>query len=143
MNKNVKEEQKNPNTALQDALYTCRLMVRYILLFGGFINCLMLSTPMYSMQVLDRVISTGNMHTLTMLTVVVVSAIAFMCLLQLSREFAIVRMGDWFQKQMAERLFCASVRNAVNHNVSVGAQNIQDLQTIKNCLLYTSDAADD
>ena len=47
---------KNPNNPLKEALLSCKVMIKFVLLFGCLINLLMLSTPLFSMQVLDRVI---------------------------------------------------------------------------------------
>ena len=125
----------NKVTPLQEVLFTCKTMLKYVLLFGGFINVLMLATPMYSMQVLDRVIGSGNLHTLMMLSIIVAFALAAMAFLQGARQFAIVRMGAWFERQLSEKVFSATVRNAVNLNRSVGSQNISDLQVVKNFLV--------
>ena len=55
---------ENPNNPLKEALLSCKVMIKFVLLFGCLINLLMLSTPLFSMQVLDRVLSSQNTNTL-------------------------------------------------------------------------------
>ena len=118
-------------TPLKHTLASCKIMFKYALLFGCILNLLMLSTPIYSMQVLDRVISSGNTDTLVMLTLVIALALALMSLLQAGRSFAMIQMGSWIEKQLSEQVFACSVRMSLESKVNIGSQQLRDLQTIK------------
>jgi PrtD family type I secretion system ABC transporter len=109
-------------------------MIKYALLFGCVINILMLATPIYSMQVLDRVISSGNTDTLLMLTLVIVGAIALLGLIQLGRTFATTQMGNWFEKRLSEKIFTNAVKASLMTKGGGGSQQIRDLQTVKTFL---------
>lgn len=126
--------QNETTSPLKAALASCKIMFKYILLFGCLLNMLMLATPIYSMQVLDRVISSGNTDTLTMLTIVIVSALMLMGLLQGGRSFAMIKMGNWIERQLSERIFSCSIRMALASRVNIGSQQLRDLQTIKTYL---------
>ncbi len=63
-NQNKKNIMKQNNNILNDALQTAKPVFLHMGIFSFFINLLMLVVPIYSLQVLDRVLSTGSMETL-------------------------------------------------------------------------------
>ena len=121
-------------TKLRAALLNCRMMFKYALVFGAIINILMLSTPIYSMQVLDRVISSGNTDTLLMLTLVICLALGLLALLQAARSFAMTQMGSWLEGKLSSTIFENSIKMSSGSNMNIGSQKLRDLQTIKNFL---------
>ncbi len=127
-NKTVK-----PNP-LKEVLLVCRLMVKYALLFGCLVNILMLATPLYSMQVLDRVISSSNTDTLVLLTIVISFALLLLSLIQVARSFAMNQMGNWFERELSSKLFANAIKTALIARSSGGSQQLRDLQAIKTFL---------
>ena len=121
-------------TVLQSTLRTCRVMFIYAIMFGALINILMLSTPIYSMQVLDRVISSGNTDTLVMLSIVIGLSLLLLALLQGARSFAMTAMGSWFEKKISKDVLNNSIQLSLTSGNNVGSQKIRDLQTVKNFL---------
>ncbi len=119
---------------LKSTLLSCRLMLRYALIFGCIANILMLATPLYSMQVLDRVISSGNISTLWLLTFVIASALFLLGVIQGARSFAMIKMGNWIEKQLSPQVFSNSVKMALEVKGSGGSQQMRDLQTVKTYL---------
>jgi PrtD family type I secretion system ABC transporter len=122
---------KQQETPLKESLLACKVMLKYILFFGCMINLLLLSTPIYSMQVLDRVLSSGNLDTLLMLTLVIVLALVLLGFLQGARSFAMNRMGNWFEKKLSETVFASSVNASLMSKSNANSQQLRDLQTIK------------
>lgn len=119
------------DTPLKEGLLACKVMLKYILFFGCMINLLLLSTPIYSMQVLDRVLSSGNLDTLLMLSLVIVLALVLLGFLQGARAFAMNRMGNWFEKKLSETVFASSVNASLISKGNANSQQMRDLQTIK------------
>jgi PrtD family type I secretion system ABC transporter len=119
---------------LNEVLLVCRLMFKYALLFGCLVNLLMLATPIYSMQVLDRVISSANTDTLLYLTLVIVAALGMLSMIQIGRTFAMNKMGSWFEKELSSKLFANAVRASLVTKATNGSQQLRDLQTIKTFL---------
>ncbi|WP_323732423.1 type I secretion system permease/ATPase [Candidatus Bandiella euplotis] len=109
-------------------------MVKFVLIFGCLINLLMLSTPLYSMQVLDRVLSSQNTDTLLMLTLVIVLALALLGLIQAARSFAMNKMGSWLEDRLSEKVFSNSIRLSLESKAMANSQQLRDLQTIKTFL---------
>ena len=67
-NKNNNLNKKNP---LVIALGECRTAFWIVFWFAFVINLLMLITPLYSLQVLDRVLGSGNLQTLLFLSIII------------------------------------------------------------------------
>ncbi len=129
------KKHQNQTTPLKETLISCKIMFKYALLFGCIINCLMLASPIYSMQVLDRVISSSNINTLVMLTLVIAFALLLLGLLQGGRAFAMTKMGDWIEQKLSESTFINSVKSSLESRNNVGSQQFRDLQTIKSYLI--------
>ena len=127
------------DTPLQEALTICRQMVKYALTCGLVVNLLMLASPLYSMQVLDRVLSSGSHDTLVMLTLVMVLTLSLLGLIQGGRSFAMHRMGQWFERRLSAPVFTNAILAPAgpsgNGKETGGSQNLRDLQTIKTYLM--------
>lgn len=121
-------------TPLQETLTACKLMFKYALFLGIIVNLLNLATPLYSMQVLDRVIGSGNKNTLVMLTLIILSAVALLSLITAARQFSMVMMSNWIDKKLSESVIATSVRITTANSGSVGAQLVRDLETVKGFL---------
>ncbi|MET0100886.1 MAG: type I secretion system permease/ATPase [Sedimenticola sp.] len=98
--------------------------------FGLFINVLMLAVPLYSLQILDRVLSSGSRDTLLMLTIIVAVSLVFMGLLQGLRTLVFSHIGRWMDDKLSMGLVRKSVELAV-HKPAIGTQPLRDLATIK------------
>ena len=115
---------------VKEALGECRPLFWGALWFSLFINVLMLAVPLFTMQVLDRVLSSGSFDTLLMLTIIVIVALLFMGVLQGLRGLIFSHIGRWLD----ERLSSEVIRKAVDRAIldpSVGSQPIRDLSTIR------------
>ncbi|MDZ5762059.1 putative AprD family type I secretion system permease/ATPase [Candidatus Cyrtobacter comes] len=125
------QDKKSNETPLALALQSIRGIVSYIFVCGFFVNILLLSTSVYSMQVLDRVLSSGNTNTLLMLTLVVILALALLSLLQGARSFGMSLFGIWFENKLSEGVFRNSIKTSLVAKSKAGSQQLRDLQTIK------------
>ena len=94
----------------------------------------MLSTPLFSMQVLDRVLSSQNTDTLLMLTLVIILALSLLGLIQAARAFAMNKMGAWLEDKLSEVVFSNSIRLALESKAMANSQQLRDLQTVKTFL---------
>ena len=68
-------------------------MVAWAVLFSAGVNLLYLVPSLYMLQVYDRVLSTGGMSPLILLSVVVVFALAVLGLLDMTRQRLAARFG--------------------------------------------------
>lgn len=115
------------------SLAACKVAFNYALLFSLISNLLLLIVPMYSLQVLDRVISSGSLETLMMLTIVVMLALIGLTLIQAVRSSLLSRLSNWLDRKLSPLLFEHSVAISAQKRASLsGSQHLQDLGNIKN-----------
>ena len=115
---------------LARAFAECRPLFAGALFFSLLISLLNLAVPLYSMQVLDRVLSSGSKDTLVMLTIIVVAAVIFMGLLQGLRAIVFGQIGRWLDDKLAEEIVGRTLR-LVLAKPSVGAQPMRDLSAVR------------
>jgi ATP-binding cassette, subfamily B, bacterial len=125
--------QKNRETVLTEALKTTRPVFIHMGVFSFFINLLLLIVPLYSLQVLDRVLSTGSTDTLFWLSVIMIAAFLAVGILQGLRSFALIRTGEWIDGNLGKALLALSLTHAASTGIR-GTQNLRDLNTVKGFL---------
>lgn len=79
----------------------CRVALWVAFLFTGCLNVLMLATPLFTLQVFERVIPTASIDTLILLVAVTVAAIAALALLEVARDRILARTGHRLDRQIA------------------------------------------
>jgi len=105
------------------------------ILFSFVVNTLMLTGPLYMLQVYDRVLGSGSEETLVALSILVVGLFLAMGVLEFARSRIMAIVGARFQEQLDRRVFSASMRVsalAPNDPGAVVAQ--RDLEAIRSFL---------
>ena len=109
----------------------CRRSFWYVGLFSLCTNVLMLALPLYSLQVLDRVMSSHSYETLVMLSLLAFILFVFLGMFTLVRSLVLSRISGWLDAVLSPILLSNAVsRSAVGHVVSAGQQQ-RDLTTIR------------
>jgi PrtD family type I secretion system ABC transporter len=103
-------------------------------LFSFGMNVLILASPIYMMQVYDRVIPTGNGATLIMLTLIITVALLAMSGLDVVRSMILSRVGAWLDRTMAKPVMEASVLRTVRQGAPIGAQGLRDISTVRSVI---------
>lgn len=99
--------------------------------FSLFANLLMLTGPLYMLQVYDRVLGSGSEETLIALSILMVFLYASMGLLDYVRSRIMTRIGARFQAVLERRVFNAVMRkSAVAPDVKTSA-GLSDLEAIQ------------
>jgi PrtD family type I secretion system ABC transporter len=108
----------------------------YLLVFVASIvlNLLVLTSPVYMMQIYDRVLLTGSIDTLVFLTLLCALAMGVMGILDAIRSAMLARIGAWFERTLRFELLSGVLRVAFDRGNSFGQQLLGDLQTVKNYL---------
>ncbi|MFN7038073.1 MAG: type I secretion system permease/ATPase [Alphaproteobacteria bacterium] len=119
---------------LNEALTNCRKVFIVTFMFAFGVNLLMLLTPLYSLQVLDKVISSHSLETLTMLTLVMLVIHIAYTLLQIARSFTLIKVGEWLDTKLTPILFANSVSISAIRTSLGASQNLRDLETVKGFL---------
>lgn len=104
----------------------------YVAIFSLCINLLMLALPLYSLQVLDRVMSSHSLSTLLMLTVITVACFAFFSLFSSIRTHVLNRIGEWLENALSPLLLSNAISKASIGQPASASQHHRDLAYIKN-----------
>ncbi|WP_299084650.1 type I secretion system permease/ATPase [uncultured Ruegeria sp.] len=102
-------------------------------LFSVFVNLLMLTGPLFMLQVYDRVLGSRAVETLTALFLLVALLYALMAMLDFARGRIVARFGARFQSHLDERVFDATLRRSLYPQArSAPATALRDLESIQN-----------
>lgn len=109
----------------------------YVLLFSLCTNLLLLAPSVYSLQVLDRVISSASIPTLIYLTLIIVAALVFYGMFCLIRSAILSRVGEWLDTQVSERLLGMGITQNAAGEPTQASRHLRDVQTIKGFITGT------
>lgn len=106
-----------------------------ILLISGVVNVLALISPLFMLQVYDRVLASGSVPTLVGLVVLAAGLFAFQCLLDILRARVLLRIGERFDGQLSGRVHDAIVRlPLLTRMPGDGLQPLRDLDNVRGFL---------
>ena len=123
----------NNKTILQETLLSAKKSFIYAFIFSFFINIAMLAMPIYSLQVLDRVLSSFSIETLVVIALIVMAMLIFMTILQIIRNFVFAQIGFHLEKKLEPLLVDKTLDISV-HNHNIGSSLVRDLNVIRNFL---------
>jgi PrtD family type I secretion system ABC transporter len=110
-------------------LLACKQAFFFSFLFSLFINLFTLSASIYSMQVLDRVLSSNSIETLIFLSLIMLMFLIFLGILTAIRSSIFLHIANWLDEKISPVLLDFTVENCSAKNLS--NQNLRDLQAIK------------
>jgi ATP-binding cassette subfamily C protein/ATP-binding cassette subfamily C protein EexD len=99
-----------------------------------FINATMLTLPLYSMQIYDRVLSSRSETTLVLLTLIVLVFLVLYGILEYARAGVLVRSSVAFGRVLRRPLFDAMMRAELDPERRQGQQVIRDADLIRDSL---------
>ncbi|MBZ9771579.1 type I secretion system permease/ATPase [Mesorhizobium sp. CO1-1-8] len=114
---------------VKDALRACR---RYFVVAAAFslaINLLYLASPLYMLQIYDRVVTSGSETTLVMLTLVLLAAFLSLAGLDLVRASILTRASARLDRLLSAKVLAASVETPSPG--SSQSQPIRDFDTFR------------
>ncbi|MCR4265863.1 type I secretion system permease/ATPase [Nitratireductor sp. ZSWI3] len=100
-------------------------------IFSSAINLLYLSSPLYLMQVYNRVLISESIPTLALLTLILVIALLVMAALDAARAQILIRCGIILDQKLSGRLFSALVQKSSRQGYSLGAQPLRELDEFR------------
>lgn len=103
-------------------------------IFSFFVNMLILTGPIFMMQVYDRVLGSRSQETLLTLTLLVVFLYAIMGLLDYARGRLLARAGARFQTALDKRVFFAVLRQSSQLGARQGTRGLADLESVQRLL---------
>jgi len=122
---------------LRKARSQSRGLLWAVAIFSFFVNMLMLTGPIFMMQVYDRVLGSRSEETLLALFILIAFLFAMMGLLDFVRGRLLARIGAKFQAALDQRVFAAMLKKAsIVHGDQGAATALRDLEAIQR--LYSS-----
>ncbi|GGA13577.1 MAG: type I secretion system permease/ATPase [Rhodobacteraceae bacterium] len=103
----------------------------FVAIFSFFVNLLMLTGPLYMLQIYDRVLGSRSEATLLALSVLVVFLYGMMGILDYARGRVMARVAARFQAAMDVRVFEAVMRRSAVKPDELAATGLKDLESVQ------------
>jgi len=124
-----------PDNSLKNALKACRESFISVGFFSFFINALMLVPTFYMLQVYGRVITSGSLTTLTMLTLIMTGLVVTLGSLEWVRSRIMVRVSTRLDVLLGRQVYKASFKRALESGgMDASAQSLNDLTGLRQFL---------
>ena len=117
----------NHNMNLEIAFKSIRPIILWVAFFSIFTNTLMLTGPIYMLQIYDRVLASRSIQTLIALTLVIIFLYVCHGILDFVRSRAMAQAGAIFQTTLDKKVF----QTSMNTQEIKGNSAVRDIETIQ------------
>ncbi len=128
----------NPTTAnpplanpLREALASCRGAAAATAVFSFVANILLFTSPLYMLQVYDRVLASHSGSTLLMLTLIAAFMLAILGVVEMIRSRVLVRAGARIDLMLAGKAFAGVFAASARSQGGGGTQVLRDIDTVR------------
>jgi PrtD family type I secretion system ABC transporter len=118
---------------LREVLNSFRQHFIWAGVFSLFINLLLLTSPIYMLQIYDRVLSSRNVTTLVVISIGAMFMFMIYSALETQRSRVLVRIGGSLDRRLNARVFNAVFKGALQRPGMTG-QAVRDLDTLREFL---------
>ncbi|MEL7301258.1 MAG: type I secretion system permease/ATPase [Pseudomonadota bacterium] len=108
-----------------------RGLITSVFVASLFINILVLTAPLYMLQLFSRVMSSGSMSTLIALTVGAAIALVFFFFFDVLRQRLVARLGTRLEASLGPTIMAGIMSNEMPPEVH-GVQPLRDIQGLRN-----------
>lgn len=122
-----------PTSVLRDILMRCRSAFYSVAFFSVLVNILMLTVPLFTLQLYDRVLVSQSADTLLYLSAIAIFCIAIYAALEFLRSKLLVEVSHWIDGQLSPIILNHSVDRLLLGN-KYGYQAQRDIGIVKNFL---------
>jgi PrtD family type I secretion system ABC transporter len=119
------------NPFLRACLQLQRKTFVAVIVFSFVINLLMLTVPLYLLQIFNRVVPSRSTDTLLFLTGIVVVALLTLTVLESTRRYIFVQLGSWLDARLGGLVLSGSIKRSVTKCRKTSAQGLRDLATVR------------
>lgn len=119
---------------LREARSESNGLLVFVGVFSIFVNLLMLTGPLFMLQVYDRVLGSRSEATLVALAALVTYLFLMMGLLDYVRGRILTRIGARFQARLDRRVFTAQIEDAARSEGGSPISGVRDLETVQRFL---------
>ncbi len=122
------------SSVLKDGIKATRPVFVTAIVFSFFINLLMFVSPLYMLQVYDRVLMSRNETTLLGITLIAAFALVVYTLLEMLRSRLLVRAGMMFDEKIATPIFSAVHRGNLRNPEGGHGVALRDVDSVREFL---------
>ncbi len=105
----------------------------FVGIFSFFVNILMLTVPLYMLQIFDRVLAGHSADTLIYLSLIAIGALLVLGLLDLSRSRVLVRISHWLDNQLGAQALGKGPDDMLTGG-NYASQSLRDIATVRGFL---------
>ncbi|MGM0633965.1 MAG: type I secretion system permease/ATPase [Pseudomonadota bacterium] len=129
----MSDREKSPGRReLSEAFQSVRHYFVYAGAFSAAVNLLMLTPIIYMLQVYDRVITSGSLPTLAMLTILLVFLLSSMGVFEWVRSMILVSASNRIEHGLRDRVFDATFSRALKTGgMNTSSQPVSDLSSLR------------
>jgi ATP-binding cassette subfamily B protein/ATP-binding cassette subfamily C protein len=99
--------------------------------FSLAINLLILTAPLYMLQVFDSVLSSRSVDTLLLLSLIALLALLTLAVLDGLRSHLLLRLGTWFERELSGPILRAHIFAALSSNAPAATEGLRSLGTLR------------
>ena len=127
----MSSRQHNQHDPVSDAFADMRRVFVGVAGFSLFTSLLMLTGPLYMLQVYDRVLASSSVHTLVALTVLIFVLYTGFAILDWVRNSILSRVGSRFEDVLGDRTLIATIREKLGDPGKGSDKPIRDLRQVR------------
>lgn len=118
-------------SVMKDVLVNVKRAAKQVAAFSFVINLLLLVSPIYMLQLYDRVLSSGSKDTLVVLSIIALFLLGLLGLLEVVRNRIMSRVGADLDNELKDDVFDGLVDQASLRGGENSGQGIRDLDSIR------------
>lgn len=116
---------------LKETIKKSKHCIWYAAIFSFFVNLLMLTPPLYMLQLYERVVTSRSEDTLFFLTLIVIFLFIMMTIFEILRSKILIIFANQIDINLSDRIYDAIFKLSSRFPGRVGSQAMTDLNTIK------------
>ena len=124
----------NSENEIDHVVTSAKRAGKYVGIFSFVINLLLLVSPIYMLQLYDRVLSSGSKETLLVLTIMAVFLLALLAALEVVRNKIMVLLSGEVDGKLKDGLYNRVIRLAAAKGPDAGTQAFRDLDMVRQFL---------
>lgn len=121
------------DSAMELATQASRKAFIYVGVFSFFVNILMLTVPIYMLQLFDRVLASRSYDTLIYLTIIAIFALLTFALLDIARSRILIQVSHWLDNFLSPQALSKSADELLQGRL-YGSQSLRDITSLRQFL---------
>ncbi len=115
---------------IQNVISACRHAFYYVGFFSMLVNLLILTVPIYMLQIYDRVLPSQSYDTLIFLTLIAIVALMALSVLDIARNQILAHLSRWLDNRLSPMALSRSADMQLAGS-AYGAQSLSDIRQIR------------